>query len=452
MPGTPAAEQDTICARATAAGRGGITVIRVSGPAVGRIVRELSGELPPARQAVLKPFRDAAGEPIDTGILLYFPAPQSFTGEDVLELQAHGGTMVCEMLLGRLQQLGARPAEAGEFTRRAFLNDKLDLGQAEAVADLIDSSSRAAARAAQRSLSGRFSELVMSLNEQVTQLRVYVEAALDFPEEEIDCLDDTALQARLAEVGRAFDDLKHSLHQGVLLRDGAHVVLAGRPNAGKSSILNALAGYDAAIVTDVPGTTRDVVREHLDLDGLPLHIIDTAGLRDDADLVEAEGIRRTRGQLATADHALLIVDATTAWQDTVEQLRAELPAGLDYTIVLNKVDLSGDRPGPGVDEHAVYVSAKTMAGMEVLTARLKHCLGFEAPDEGTVIARQRHIDALRRAREHFNTGCRQLHDSRAGELLAADLLQAQNALAEITGEFTSDDLLGEIFSSFCIGK
>lgn len=447
------ADDDTICARATAAGRGGITIIRVSGPAATAIAHALTGQVPAARQALLRNFRDDRGEAIDTGILLFFPAPRSFTGEDVVELQAHGGRMVCEMLLERLQQLGARPAEPGEFSRRAFLNDKLDLGQAEAIADLIDSESRAAARAAQRSLSGRFSELVMALNDQVTQLRVYVEAALDFPEEEIDFLEDSELGQRLGMVGDAFDSLEASLRQGVLLRDGVHVVLAGRPNAGKSSVLNALAGYEAAIVTEVPGTTRDLVREHLDLDGLPLHIIDTAGLRDQPDRVEAEGIRRTRSQLATADHALLVVDATTRWRDTLVELLGELPDGLHYTVVVNKIDLTGDPPGPDAElADRLFVSALTLKGIEDLSGHLKKRLGFEAPGEGTVIARQRHLDALSRARQHFEAGCRQLTEHRAGELLAADLLEVQNALAEITGEFTSDDLLGEIFSSFCIGK
>jgi tRNA modification GTPase len=448
-PGDP----DTICARATAPGRGGIQVIRVSGSAVKAIAVALTGDLPPPRYAALKDFRDAQGQAIDTGILLFFPGPGSFTGEDVLEIQAHGGSVVCELLLERLLQLGARLATPGEFSRRAFLNDKLDLSQAEAIADLIDSRSQAAARAAQRSLSGRFSDLVLGLNEQVTALRVHVEAALDFPEEEVDFLDDDALQARLQQVSMAFDAVEKSLHQGVLLRDGAEVVLAGRPNAGKSSVLNALAGYDAAIVTEIPGTTRDLVREHIDLDGLPLHIIDTAGLRDDAGRIEAEGIRRARAQLATADHALLIVDATTDWQTTATALKAELPEGLACTLVINKIDLRSDTPlASPKDGRQLYVSAKTGEGMPALAEHLKASLGFEAPGEGTVIARQRHLDALHRARQHFNEGCLQLSENRAGELLAEELLQVQNALAEITGEFHSDDLLGEIFANFCIGK
>ncbi|MGI9331189.1 MAG: tRNA uridine-5-carboxymethylaminomethyl(34) synthesis GTPase MnmE [Gammaproteobacteria bacterium] len=446
-------DTDTICARATAPGRGGIQVIRVSGSAVKAIATALTGELPEPRYAALKDFCDAEGQPIDTGILLFFPGPGSFTGEDVIEIQVHGGSVICELLLERLLQLGARLATPGEFSRRAFLNDKLDLSQAEAIADLIDSRSRAAARAAQRSLSGRFSDRVLGLNEQVTALRVHVEAALDFPEEEVDFLDDEALQARLQQVSTAFDALEKSLHQGVLLRDGAEVVLAGRPNAGKSSVLNALAGYDAAIVTEIPGTTRDLVREQINLDGLPLHIIDTAGLRDDAGRVEVEGIRRARAQLTTADHALLIVDATSPWQSTLTSLEAELPDGLGCTAVINKIDLSGDSPGStGPDARHLYVSAKTGAGMRALGEHLKSTLGFEAPGEGTVIARQRHLDALNRARQHFNEGRKQLSENHAGELLAEELLQVQNALAEITGEFHSDDLLGEIFANFCIGK
>jgi tRNA modification GTPase len=446
-------DKDTICARATAPGRGAITVIRVSGPKTTAIAEALAGAVPAARMAALRALRAGDGEILDTAIMLFFPAPHSFTGEDVLELQVHGGAMVCEMLLDRLQVLGARLAAPGEFSRRAFLNDKIDLGQAEAIADLIDSSSRAAARAAQRSLSGRFSALVMALNEQVTRLRVHVEAALDFPQEEIDFLDEAALGRRLAEVRSAFDHVDHSLRQGVLLRDGAHVVLAGRPNAGKSSVLNALAGYEAAIVTAVPGTTRDVVKELLVLDGLPVHIVDTAGLRDAVEPVEVEGVRRAHAQLATAEHALVVVDGRFAWQPVASELAGELPAGLAYSIVVNKIDLTADVPGrqPACG-NVVYVSAKTGAGIDELVAYLKDCLGFEAPGEGTVIARQRHLDALRHARQHFEDGCQQLREHRAGELLAADLLAVQNALAEITGEFTSDDLLGEIFASFCIGK
>jgi tRNA modification GTPase len=450
-PKVPPAATGTIAARATPPGRGGIAVVRVSGPDCTSVAGRLLDALPAPRMASLMPFRDSAGEAIDTGLALYFPAPHSFTGEDVLELHCHGGPMVCDLVLEAALAAGARLAEPGEFTRRAFLNDKLDLSQAEAVADLIDSSSRAAARAAQRSLRGDFAAAVMRLNAAVTALRVHVEAALDFPDEDIDFLDDAALRARLDEVAQEFDLMAQRIRQGVLLRDGIRVVIAGRPNAGKSSLLNALAGYDAAIVTDIPGTTRDLVREQIDLGGLPLHVIDTAGLRDAPGTVEAEGIRRAREQLAQADHALLVIDSNRG--NDFDELRAELPEGLDYTVVHNKIDLSGEPAGaadacPG----QIGLSALTGDGLPALVQRLKAAVGFAEPGEDTLIARRRHLDALARARSHFDTGRAQLLEHRAGELMAEELLAVQNALSEITGEFSSDDLLGEIFSRFCIGK
>jgi len=447
----PTATTGTIAARATPPGRGGIAVVRVSGPDCASVAERLLGGLPTPRLASLMPFRDAAGEAIDTGLALYFPAPHSFTGEDVLELHCHGGPVVCDLVLEAVTAAGARLAEPGEFTRRAFLNDKLDLSQAEAVADLIESGSRAAARAAQRSLRGDFATAVMHLNAAVTALRVHVEAALDFPDEDLDFLDDADLRARLDDVAQEFNLMEQRIRQGVLLRDGIQVVIAGRPNAGKSSLLNALAGYDAAIVTDVPGTTRDLVREHIDLGGLPLHVVDTAGLREAPGKVEAEGIRRAREQLAQADHALLVVDSNAG--DRVRDLRAELPDTLDYTVVRNKVDLSGE-PAGAADGHPeqIGLSALTGDGLPALVARLKAAVGFVEPGEDTLIARRRHLDALSRARAHFKAGRVQLLDHRAGELMAEELLAAQNALAEITGEFSSDDLLGEIFSRFCIGK
>jgi tRNA modification GTPase len=337
------------------------------------------------------------------------------------------------------------------------LNDKLDLAQAEAIADLIDSGSRAAARAARRSMAGEFSHRVLALNEQVTELRIYVEAAIDFPDEEIDFLADAQLKRRLDDVGAAFAAISEAARQGCLLRDGIHVVLAGRPNAGKSSLLNALAGYDAAIVTDVPGTTRDLVRETLDLDGLPVHIIDTAGLRESNDIVEAEGLRRTREQIGRADHALLIVDAREPLAPALTELRAELPGTLGYTIVRNKVDLTGEPagpvPGPGPDEPAqLNVSALTGAGLQALRALLARQAGYAGPAEGGITARRRHLDILARARTHFLDGAAALAEQQAGELLAEELRAVQQALAEITGEFSSDDLLGRIFASFCIGK
>jgi tRNA modification GTPase len=448
-----AKERDTIVARATPAGRGGIAVIRISGSGVSSIGTQLIGQLPRPRYATLANFKDAADEPIDSGIALYFPAPHSFTGEDVLELQGHGGAIVTDMMIERIIQLGARLAEPGEFSRRAFLNDKLDLSQAEAIADLIDSGSKAAARAAQRSLQGKFSAAVAALNSKVTELRVHVEAAIDFPEEEIDFLSDAALLARLDAVQAEFDKLERTIKRGRLLRDGVHVVLAGRPNAGKSSLLNALAGYEAAIVTHLPGTTRDVVREHIEIDGLPVHIIDTAGLRDSEGIVEQEGIRRARQQIAAADHALIVIDATDKADENGNVIRAELPANLSFTRVRNKIDLTGDLAGRDVTStETINVSALNHDGIEALREHIKKVIGYETDGGETITARQRHLDCLRQAREYFLAGKTQLLEHAAGELMAEELLQVQNQLAEITGEFSSDDLLGEIFSSFCIGK
>jgi tRNA modification GTPase len=402
--------------------------------------------------ATLHAFRDADGQTLDTGLALFFPKPHSYTGEDVLELQAHGSPVLLDMLVARVVGLGARVARPGEFSERAFLNDKLDLLQAEAVADLIDAGSRVAARAAQRSLAGEFSAAILGLNEQVTGLRMYVEAAIDFPEEEIDFLNADELRRRLDTVAAEFTRIEAAARQGRLLRDGIHVVLAGRPNSGKSSLLNRLAGYEAAIVTVQPGTTRDLVREHLEIDGLPVHIVDTAGLRETSDLVEREGVQRTRGQLVVADLALLVVDVTDA--APLEALLHEVPAGVPRIVVRNKIDLTGEVPGAdAVAEPAVVrLSALTGAGLDALRHLIKASAGFGEPGEGTVIARQRHLDSIRRARQHFDAGREQLAANRAGELLAEELRAAQVALAEITGEFTSDDLLGEIFGKFCIGK
>ncbi len=443
-------QDDTIVARATPPGRGGIAVIRVSGPLVGDIAASMLGEAPEPRHAELRNFVDASGELIDSGIALLFPAPHSFTGEDVLELQGHGGAMVSDLLIERAIELGARIAEPGEFSRRAFLNDRMDLVQAEAIADLIDSGSQSAARAAQRSLRGDFSAVVMDLNECVTQLRTHVEAAIDFPEEEIDFLQDDALLERIAGADRQFRDLERVVRQGCLLRDGVTVVVAGRPNVGKSSLLNALAGYDAAIVTDIAGTTRDVVREQLDLDGLPLHVVDTAGLRDWTDRVEEEGIRRARAELKSADHALIVLDASCAGND-LGALTAELPPELGYTVVRNKIDLTGDPAGP-VADGPINVSALKREGIDALRDHLKSALGYQPPPEGAMTARRRHLESLAEAREHFEKARHHLEQHAAGELMAEELLQVQNALAKITGEFHNDDLLGRIFASFCVGK
>jgi tRNA modification GTPase len=448
------AKGDTIAALATPPGRGGIGVIRVSGPLAATIAREMLGEVPRPRRAVLRTFRGADGQAIDSGLALYFALPASFTGEDVLELHGHGGPVVMDMLLARTLQLGARMAEAGEFSRRAFLNDKLDLAQAEAIADLIDSGSVEAARAALRSMHGEFSIAVHSLTEAVTETRMHVEAAIDFPEEEIDFLADTALRARIDGAIELCAQIAAKARQGALLREGMTVVIAGRPNAGKSSLLNRLAGYDAAIVTAIPGTTRDVLRERIAIDGMPLHVADTAGLRDEADVVEAEGIRRARQEMTRADRILYVVDGQLRLDPSdIEREIATLPEDVPVTLVVNKIDLLSL---PSRYEQSqpprLYVSAITGEGIDLLREHLKECMGFQGADAGTVSARRRHLEALARADRHLQEARRQLLDRRAGELMAEELRQSQQALAEITGEFTSDDLLGRIFASFCIGK
>ena len=460
---TPINPSDTIVAPATAPGRGGIGVVRLSGPGVPMIAAALlGGRLPEPRRATLATFSDGAGEAIDSGLALYFPAPHSYTGEAVLELHGHGGPAVLASLVARAIELGARRAEPGEFTRRAYLNDKLDLAQAEAVADLIDAGSQAAARAALRSLQGAFSAEVHGLVEGLIELRVWVEAAIDFPEEDIDFLADPAHNARLEALRARFDAVTQAARQGRVLRDGLTVVIAGRPNAGKSSLLNALAGHEAAIVTDLPGTTRDVVREQLDLDGLPLQVLDTAGLRvageGPADVVEAEGIRRTRAEIARADRVLFVVDAATDPAATAyTDERASLPPGVPVTLVYNKVDLvtvdlptAGGAEVPDVDAQ-LRLSARTGEGLAALRAHLQAAIGYSPTDTGAVSARARHLEALTRARAALEAACTLLA-ARRGELVAEELRLAQRALGEITGEFTSDDLLGRIFGSFCIGK
>jgi len=443
---------DTIAAVATPPGRGGIGVVRISGLAARSIAEKLLGRLPAPRRATFARFRDADGNPIDEGLALFFPAPHSYTGEDVLELHGHGGPVVLDMLIQRALALGARPARPGEFTERAFLNDKLDLAQAEAVADLIDAGSQAAARAALRSLEGEFSRQVQALVERLTGLRMHVEAAIDFPEEEVDFLADEKIGNGVTTLDADLMQLLATAQQGRLLHDGLVLVLTGRPNAGKSSLLNALAQRDTAIVSDVPGTTRDVLREYIQLDGLPLHIVDTAGLRPARDEIEAEGVRRARVELERADRALLIVDDTQPRVDDAELLQ-ELPADLARTVVRNKIDLSGRAPGiaqrDGITE--ISLSVKTGDGLELLRRHLKECVGYQPAAEGGFSARRRHLDAIRRAQAHLAVA-RDHAQKRAGELLAEELRQAQRALGDITGEFTADDLLGRIFASFCIGK
>ncbi|HLQ86620.1 MAG TPA: tRNA uridine-5-carboxymethylaminomethyl(34) synthesis GTPase MnmE [Salinisphaeraceae bacterium] len=447
--------RDTIAALATPPGRGGVAVIRVSGPAVPAIARAVLGHLPQPRLGRFAAFRDADGSTIDRGLALYFAAPSSFTGEHVLELQGHGSPMLCDLLLARLLALGARLARPGEFSERAFLNDKLSLAQAEAIADAIDAGSHAAARAAMRSLQGRFANQVSALAEALVQLRVYTEAAIDFPDEEVDFLGDGEVQARLEALQQQLRQLQADAERGARLRDGLTVVLAGAPNVGKSSLLNCLAARDSAIVTAVAGTTRDVLREQIDVDGLPLHVVDTAGLRETHDPVEAEGVRRARAELQRADRILLLFDDSQGLQAADRRLLEELEkTELPVTLVANKIDLSGRAPGAGRlgGRELVKLSATSGAGMQALIAQLKHSAGLEAAATPDFIARRRHLDALQRAAMALQRGHEQLVMAQAGELLAEELRLAHRALGEITGEFTSEDLLGAIFSSFCIGK
>jgi len=445
---------DTIAAIATPPGQGGVGIVRISGSAVEEIAVALLGRLPQVRHAELHNFRDADDALIDTGLVLYFAAPASFTGESVLELQGHGGRVVLDLLLQRVLSLGARPARPGEFSRRAFLNNRLDLVQAEAIADLIESDTAQAARAAIRSLQGAFSERVHRLLEALTQLRIYIEAAIDFPDEEIDWVADARLQQMLQDLRQDLADIMARAHQGQLLRDGMTLVIAGRPNAGKSSLLNALAGSDTAIVTEIPGTTRDVLREHIQLDGMPLHVIDTAGLHDSDDPVEQLGMARARKAMESADRLLLLVDDQPGFTAADAAILDGLPAGVPHTVIFNKIDLSGRMPGPvGTGNSAGFaLSVKTGAGMDALRAHLKQCVGFGEQVEGSFSARRRHLDALLRVQQHLLAGQRQLEELQAGELLAEELRLAQQELGEITGEVSSDDLLGRIFSSFCIGK
>lgn len=450
-----AIDAETIAAQATAPGRGGVGIIRVSGSAAGTIAEALLGRRPRPRYAEYQAFVDADGSPIDDGIALFFPGPNSFTGEDVLELQGHGGPMVMDLLLARVLSLGARLARPGEFTQRAFLNDKMDLAQAEAVADLIDASTEAAARSALRSLRGAFSQRIERLLEELVSLRVFVESAIDFPDEEIDFLADRQVDDRLGVLLASIDEVLATARQGCLLNEGVNLVILGRPNAGKSSLLNAFAGRDTAIVTDIPGTTRDVLRERIELDGMPLHIVDTAGLRESGDAVEQEGIRRAWREVERADHVLLLVDDSQGLS-AEEHAVCERLHDVPLTVVRNKIDLTRRTAGLQAEEvpgsSTVAVSIKTGAGMDALKDHLKSALGFRGAETGTFLARRRHLDALASARQAIAHGREQLRATQAGELLAEDLRQAQQALNEITGEFDNEALLDRIFSSFCIGK
>ena len=442
---------DTIAAIATPPGNGGVGIIRISGTLVTEIATHLLNKSLIPRHALFSSFIDEDGSVIDSGISLYFPAPASYTGEDILELQGHGGSVVLDMLLRRVLSLGARLANPGEFTERAFLNNKLDLAQAEAVADLIESSTEQSVRSAQKSMQGVFSQQINELVAELTELRIYVEAAIDFVDEEIDFLTDGVVENRIIRLLQSIQQIQKTAQQGRLLRDGMTVVLAGKPNAGKSSLLNALAGHEAAIVTDIAGTTRDVLRERIQLDGMPLHIIDTAGLRESDNSIEKEGIRRAHEEIRKADKILLLIDAR---EPETDDLLKTLPAHIDITKVYNKIDLLGLEPEikQTDDGYSCYLSIKTGEGMDLLKQHLKQSVGFNEATDNVFIARRRHIEALRKGHDYVESALNQLQVSQAGELVAEDLRQAQMSLAEITGQFTSDDLLGKIFSSFCIGK
>ena len=442
--------QDTIAAIATPSGNGGVGIIRISGKLAIEIAKQLTDHPISPRHALFTSFKDEDGSVIDSGILLYFPNPSSYTGEDIIELQGHGGTIVINMLLNRVVKLGARLANPGEFTEQAFLNNKLDLAQAEAVADLIESSTEQSVRSAQKSMQGVFSEKINELVDEITELRVYVEAAIDFVDEEIDFLSDGVVEKKITDIVEKIRKIQNTAQQGRLLRDGMTVVLAGKPNAGKSSLLNALAGHEAAIVTDVAGTTRDILRERIQLDGMPLHIIDTAGLRKSDDAVEKEGIRRAKQEITQADKVLLLIDST---DPEYESILETLPFGLDITKIYNKIDLIEKEPEIiETDEgKQIHLSIKKNLGMGLLKDYLKQSVGFNSGNDDIFIARQRHIEALNKGKKFIENALLQLK-KQAGELVAEDLRQAQNSLAEITGAFSSDDLLGKIFSSFCIGK
>lgn len=448
---TQPARPATIAAIATAPGRGGVGVVRISGSGLADFAQSLVGKPLKPRHAHYADFRSQDGELIDQGLALFFPAPHSFTGEDVLELQGHGGPVVMQMLLRRCLELGARLAEPGEFTRRAFLNDKLDLAQAESVADLIDAGSEAAARSALRSLAGAFSTEIHTLVEQLINLRMLVEATLDFPEEDIDFLEAADARGKLAGIHAQLERVSRTARQGALLREGMHVVLIGQPNVGKSSLMNALAGEDVAIVTEIAGTTRDTVRELIQLDGVPMHIIDTAGLRETEDRVEQIGIERTWAAVGKADLALLLIDSREGITAHDQAILARLPEKLPRVHVFNKVDLTGEAVGHGEEDgHAVLrLSAKAGLGLDELKRTLLQMVGWGGSDAGVFLARERHLDAIRRASSHLHTAAQVWQQV---ELFAEELRLAQHDLSSITGEFTADDLLGEIFSRFCIGK
>ena len=451
--------KETIAAQATAPGRGGVGIIRVSGPEVKNVAKAILGKVPELRKAEYLTFKSISGNALDKGLALYFKGPNSFTGEDIIEFQGHGGPVILDMLLKEILSIPkVRIAKPGEFSEQAFLNDKLDLTQAEAIADLINSSSEQAAKCALNSLQGDFSKLINQLVEDTIHLRMYVEAAIDFPEEEIDFLADTKVVTNLKKIIEQVIDVRKKAHQGSIIREGMRVVIAGRPNAGKSSLLNALSGRDSAIVTDIAGTTRDVLSEQIHIDGMPLHIIDTAGLRDSNDKVELIGIERAWKEINQADRVLLMVDSTLDNNEDPKKIWPEffetIPDSIGLTIVRNKADVSHAITGYTNDQSTptVTLSAKTGNGVDSLKDHLKEIMGYQGSTEGGFMARRRHLSSLEKAQQHLEIGLEQLEAYVAGEILAEELRLCQQELNQITGEFTNDDLLSEIFSSFCIGK
>ena len=447
---------DTIVAQATPAGHGGVGVIRISGEKTKLIAERVLGRIPKPRYATLVKFRDIDFI-IDKGIALYFPKPHSFTGEDVLELHGHGGPITMDYLLRAVLKSGARHARPGEFSERAFLNNKIDLVQAEAIADLINASSEQAVRSAMRSLQGEFSKRIHQLVEALIQLRIYIEASIDFSEEEIGYLSDERIKEALENLIHQVQTIEKATKKGALLREGITVVIAGEPNVGKSSLFNLLSGEDRAIVTDIPGTTRDILREFIHIDGLPIHIIDTAGLRLTRDFVEKEGVRRTQKAIQQADLLLLVIDASNPiknYENTMIQWFSERESTVRAVIVENKIDLTGEKcSNKALKEYShIKLSVKTHAGIELLKDHIKDIAGFESTNENSFIARRRHCDAIARAKTFLKNANNLFLNQGVGELVAENLRQAQNILSEITGEFTSDDLLGKIFSEFCIGK
>lgn len=448
-----ASDVETIVAVATARGMGGIGIVRISGPQAAAITNAVCGTVPSPRVAKVTTFKDADQTAIDRGLALYFPAPNSFTGEDVVELHAHGGPVILEWLLSRCMQLGARPARPGEFSERAYLNDKLDLLQAEAVADLIEAGTRQSAQAATRSLEGEFSARVNHLLEALTHVRMYVEAAIDFPEEEVDFLSDDGLTRQLDKLQDDLEALLASARVGRILTNGFHVVLAGPPNAGKSTLLNAMTGYEAAIVTAIPGTTRDTLKELVQYEGMPFHLTDTAGLRDTQDEVERVGISRAKAAMEKADHVLLLCDCQASPQD-LHSAMTDIPESVPVTVIRTKADLD-DLPAEisdGADGTTITLSAQSGEGLTLLWDHLVAQVQAPEASDSTFSARTRHLHSLESVLEHLRVGAGQLREAGAGELLAEELRQAQLRLGELTGEFTSDELLGKIFSSFCIGK